>query len=155
MATPTLDHPTLPLVKAAFPGLKLQATEFRGQTTLLVPADQLHAVMRYLRDDPKCDYNFLSDVVGVDYLGYPAGSQGRFAVVYLLASYAWQQDADKWSHLDDEAMFAAALRDVAELHGDVAYEEYLGQARAYPDDGGELLPADHPPQPGQPARGVA
>ncbi|MHC4427211.1 MAG: NADH-quinone oxidoreductase subunit C [Planctomycetota bacterium] len=88
MAAPTLDHPTLPRVKAAFPGLKLQATEFRRQTTLVVPAENLHAVMRYLRDDPECDYDFLSDVVGVDYLGYPAETQGRFAVVYLLASYA-------------------------------------------------------------------
>ena len=88
MATPNLDHPTLPLVKGAFPGVKLKATEFRGQTTLIVPAEQLHAVMRYLRDDPACDYNFLSDVVGVDYQGYPAKTLGRFAVVYLLASYA-------------------------------------------------------------------
>ena len=88
METPTLDHPTLARVKAAFPGVRLQATEFRQQTTLIAPAENLHAVMRYLRDDPECDYDFLSDVVGVDYLGYPARTQGRFAVVYLLASYA-------------------------------------------------------------------
>ena len=36
--TPNLDHPTLPLVKDAFPDVKLMATEFRGQTTLVVPA---------------------------------------------------------------------------------------------------------------------
>ena len=55
MPVPNLDHPTLPLVKAAFSGVALQATEFRGQTTLIVPAGDLHAVMRYLRDDPACD----------------------------------------------------------------------------------------------------
>jgi NADH-quinone oxidoreductase subunit C len=87
-APPQLDHPTLPLVKAAFPGVRFKATEFRGQTTLIVPADGLHAVMRYLRDDPQCDYAFLSDVVGIDYLGYPSKTLGRFAVVYLLASHA-------------------------------------------------------------------
>ena len=85
---PSLDHPTLPLVKAAFPDIKLQATEFRNQTTLIVAAEHLHAVMRYLHDDPDCDYNFLSDVTAIDYLGYPAETQGRMAVVYLLASYA-------------------------------------------------------------------
>jgi NADH-quinone oxidoreductase subunit C len=87
MAAPNLDHPTLPLVKAAFPEVKLKASEFRRQTALVVPPGQLHAVMRYLRDEPACDYNFLSDVVGIDYLGYPAGMPGRFAVAYLLASY--------------------------------------------------------------------
>jgi NADH-quinone oxidoreductase subunit C len=86
-ATPNLDHPTLPLVKEAFPGVKFKATEFRGQTTLIVPAADLHKVMRFLRDDPRCDYNFLSDVTAADYLGYPAKTLGRFAVVYVLASY--------------------------------------------------------------------
>ncbi len=89
--TPTLSHPTLPLIKAAFPGVRFQATEFRGATTLIVPADQAHAVLRHLRDDPGCDYDFLSDVIGIDYLGYPAETLGRFAVVYLMASYAHGQ----------------------------------------------------------------
>lgn len=87
MAKANLDHPTLALVKVAFTDIKFKATEFRGQTTLIVPAERLHTVMRYLRDDPECDYNFLSDVVGIDYLGYPAKTLGRFAIVYLLISY--------------------------------------------------------------------
>ncbi len=85
---PTLDHPTLPLIKEAFPDVRLQATEFRRQTTLIVAPESVHAVLRHLRDDPACDYDFLSDVVGMDYLGYPARTQGRFAVAYLLAGYA-------------------------------------------------------------------
>ncbi len=88
MARPHLDHPTLPLVKTAFGGVAFRATEFRAQTTLIVPPEHLHPVLRYLRDDPACDYNFLSDVVGVDYLDYPAEVPRRFAVVYLLASFA-------------------------------------------------------------------
>ncbi len=84
--TPHLDHPTLPLVKAAFPDVSFKASEFRGQTTLIVPPPELHRVMRFLRDDSGCDYDFLSDVTAVDYLGYPAKTLGRFAVVYLLAS---------------------------------------------------------------------
>ena len=85
---PTPDHPTLPLIKAAFPDVRLQATEFRGQFTLIVPPGDAHAVLRHLRDDPACDYDFLGDVVGMDYMGYPARTQGRFAVAYLLTSYA-------------------------------------------------------------------
>ena len=50
----TLDHPTLPLVKAAFADLSLQATEFRGMTTLIVPPEAVHRIARFLRDDPRC-----------------------------------------------------------------------------------------------------
>lgn len=94
MAKPNLDHPTLPLVKARFPQVKFLASEFRGQTTLVVPADSLHEVMAFLRHDPACAYEFLSDVTAVDYLQYPARQpmpgqtdrSARFAVVYMLAS---------------------------------------------------------------------
>lgn len=93
MNKPNLDHPTLPLVKAGFPGVKFFATEYRGQTTLIVPKDKVHEVLAFLRDDPSCRYNFLSDVAGIDYLGYPAAAGpaemlGRFAVVYNLISHA-------------------------------------------------------------------
>lgn len=85
---PRLDHPDLPAVKAAFPSARLFATEFRGQTTLVVPAEIVHEVARLLRDNPKCDYSFLADVTAADYLGYPAETQGRFAVVWELVSPA-------------------------------------------------------------------
>ena len=88
MPQPNTDHPSLASVKSAFPGVSLAATDFRGQTTLIVPPGELHSIMKHLRDDSECDYNFLSDVVGVDYLKYPAQMPGRFAVVYLLISLA-------------------------------------------------------------------
>jgi len=81
---PNLDHPVLPLVKEAFPGKRLRATEFRQQTTLIVETADLHEVMEFLRNDPRCGYNFLSDVAGVDYLEYPTPMPGRFAVIYNL-----------------------------------------------------------------------
>ncbi len=84
---PNLDHPTLGIVKERFPGKSLGATKFRGQTTLIVDAADLHEVMRFLRDDSRCAYDFLSDVMGIDYLNYPAPLPGRFAVGYLLCSY--------------------------------------------------------------------
>lgn len=82
---PTLDNPTFKRVKEAFSGTKFRGTEFRGQSTLVVEPGQLHTVMRFLRDE--CGYNFLSDVVGIDYLNYPAKMPGRFAVAYILCNY--------------------------------------------------------------------
>ncbi len=84
-SVPTLDHPTFKKVKAAFPGKKFRATEFRGQSTLVVEPKHLHAVMKFLRAE---GYDFLSDVVGIDYLNYPAKMPGRFAVAYILCNYS-------------------------------------------------------------------
>lgn len=92
MSKPNLDHPTLPLIKAHFADRRFFASEFRGQTTLVVDRDDLHEVLTFLRDDEQCRYNFLSDIVGIDYLNYPGnaddddGPRGRFAVVYNLIS---------------------------------------------------------------------
>ena len=83
-----LDHPTLPVLKAAFPDAKFLAAEFRGQTTVVVPRERLKDVCRLLRDDPQCSYEFLADVTAVDYLNYPSPQPGRFAVIWNLVSHA-------------------------------------------------------------------
>lgn len=87
-AAPNLDHPVFAIVKDRLPGLGLTGTEFRGQSTLIVPALNLHRVMAFLRDDEACSFDFLSDVVGADYLDYPSPQPGRFAVIYNLCSTA-------------------------------------------------------------------
>jgi NADH-quinone oxidoreductase subunit C len=82
------EHPTLTRLKSAFAAQGLRAAEFGGQTTIVVPKDRLHDVLRFLRDDADCAYDLLSDVCGVDYLNYPGAEKlpGRFAVVYNLVS---------------------------------------------------------------------
>ena len=81
--TPTLDHPNFAAVRGAFPSARLNGTSFRGQSTLVVEPGDLHAVMAFLKG---LGYDFLSDVAGVDYLGYPAEMPGRFAVLYNLVN---------------------------------------------------------------------
>ena len=160
MAAPNLDHPTLPLVKSAFPGVKFKATEFRGQTTLIVPPGQLHAVMRYLRDEPACDYNFLSDVTGLDYLNYPAETPGRFAVVYLLASYAHERRLAVKVYLDptidtsgiepDPALELDSVTDIwpgAEWPEREVYDMYGIRFRNHPDLRRILMWKDYPAHP--------
>lgn len=88
MATQTKpDHPTFAFVKQAFPRKIFRATEFRGNATLIVEPGDAHEVMRFLKTNHETAYNFLSDVAGFDYLGYPAETPGRFAVVYALISH--------------------------------------------------------------------
>ncbi|MFI4873444.1 MAG: NADH-quinone oxidoreductase subunit C [Phycisphaerales bacterium JB061] len=81
------SHPTFARVKEAFPSKKLRATEFRGDSCLIVEPADLHEVMAFLKNDEQCQYNFLSDVIGIDYKDYPTKMPGRFAVVYVLCSY--------------------------------------------------------------------
>lgn len=87
MATESAEHPTIACIRQAFPDAGLKAQQFRGQTTLVVPTERLHEVMRFLRDDPQCDYAFFSHCAGVDYLDYPVEQPGRFAVVYNIVSH--------------------------------------------------------------------
>jgi NADH-quinone oxidoreductase subunit C len=82
----TVNHPTFKRVKSQFPNAKLRASEFRDQPTLVVEPGDLHAIMKFLKHDAESAYDFLSDVIGIDYLNYPAKTVGRFAVVYNLCS---------------------------------------------------------------------
>jgi NADH-quinone oxidoreductase subunit C len=81
-----LEHSTFAAVKAKFPGKRFRATEFRGQSTLIVEPADLHEVLAFLKADPACAYDFLSDIGGIDYLNYPSKTVGRFAVYYMLVS---------------------------------------------------------------------
>ena len=83
---PRLDHPTISRVKEALDDMKLRATEFRGDTTLVADPSDTHRLLRFLRDVPTCNYDLLCDVTAVDYLNYPAPTIGRFAVVWILAN---------------------------------------------------------------------
>ncbi|HYD85894.1 MAG TPA: NADH-quinone oxidoreductase subunit C [Vitreimonas sp.] len=53
-----------------------------GELTLTARADQIYAVITFLRDDPRCRFTTLIDICGVD---YPQRAK-RFDVVYHLLS---------------------------------------------------------------------
>ncbi|MBX3411095.1 MAG: NADH-quinone oxidoreductase subunit C [Pirellulales bacterium] len=76
MATPE----TIDALTHAYPGLA--TSEFRGETRVVVPRDQLLALFQWLRDARHFD--LLVDVTCVDYLQY-RNAPDRFGLVYLLA----------------------------------------------------------------------
>lgn len=161
MATrPNLDHPTFKAVKARFPGKRFRATEYRGQSTLIVDPGDLHEVMSFLRDDPACAYNFLSDVVGVDYLGYPAETPGRFAVLYLLLSHSRDERFSVKTYLDpsiptdgieeDPALYVDSVCDLwsgAEWPEREVFDMFGIRFRNHPDLRRILLWRDYPAHP--------
>ncbi len=81
-----ITHPTLQHVTGKFPDLKLSATVFRDQVSIIVPTSHLHEIVQFLRDDDACAYDFLSNVTAVDYLNYPVKMPARFGLAYILRS---------------------------------------------------------------------
>jgi NADH-quinone oxidoreductase subunit C len=68
-------------------GAPLLATHAQhGDATALVDAGRIVDVLRFLRDDPPCGFDMLSDLCAVDYLRHPAHVGPRFEVVYHLFS---------------------------------------------------------------------
>ncbi len=88
MSSTSIEHPALQRVKEVFPEGSFTASLFRGQVTLVLDSSETHNVLRFLREDPECSYELLSDVTAVDYLDYPARTSKRFAVVWVLRSFS-------------------------------------------------------------------
>jgi NADH-quinone oxidoreductase subunit C len=83
---PSRSHPAIARVKDGLSDVHLRFTEFRNNTTIIADPKDVHHVLRFLRDDPDCNYDLLCDVTAVDYLNYPTKTIGRFAVIWILAS---------------------------------------------------------------------
>ena len=64
------------------PGAVLQVTYWVGDWSVIVPADRLLDVARFLRDDTATDFDYCSDITATD---WPPREQ-RFDVIYCLTS---------------------------------------------------------------------
>lgn len=69
-------------ITAKLPQALAEQSVFRDELRITVKKDHLVKLMQFLHDDGELAYDFLSDIVGVDYL--PA--MPRFELVYLLMS---------------------------------------------------------------------
>lgn len=69
-------------IQEKFPAEFIAANEFRNDWTVVVKADRIVEIARFLRDDPELAFDHLSDVFSVDY----PGREERFEVVYQLNS---------------------------------------------------------------------
>ncbi len=65
-------------IQQAFPEAVQNAVEWRGDLTIHVKRERLHAVCRYLHGDPGLDYDYIVHVSSVDWPDHPE----RFEVVY-------------------------------------------------------------------------
>ena len=63
-------------VRSVFPSIEARISE-NSQPWLLVPAVDIQAVSRFLRDDPDLDFASLMDLTGWDQLTYPAAPPAK------------------------------------------------------------------------------
>jgi NADH-quinone oxidoreductase subunit C len=75
-------------IRTQFPDAVQDVIEFRGETTLVVDKGALVDMCTFARDTEGLEFNFLSDLAGVDY--WP--EEPRFAACYQL--YAMQHGTD-------------------------------------------------------------
>jgi NADH-quinone oxidoreductase subunit C len=76
--TPTEE--TINALRAAIGDLTV--SEFRGETRVVIPADDVYDALKLLKE--KHGFDYLVDITCVDYLHYPE-ARDRYGLVYLLA----------------------------------------------------------------------
>lgn len=129
-----------------------------GQPYIRVPPERLLDVMRFLRDDPRCRFDFLSDVTCVDYLTYP-GAEDRFGVTYNLVSYPHDMRFFVKCFVNDpdpEVPSVTSIWRGAEWTEREVYDMFGVRFSGHPDLRRILLPpnfVDHPLRKDYPLRG--
>lgn len=74
-------------LQAHFPAAVQAISQFRGEATITVRAQDLVAVARFLRDDPELKFDHLANLTSVDWSKYPGYTgKERFTTVYHLFS---------------------------------------------------------------------
>ncbi len=69
-------------LQAQFADAVQSVEEFRGEITVTVDSEKIVEICRFCRDTEGLEYNFLSDVTGIDYLP----QEPRFGIAYHLYS---------------------------------------------------------------------
>jgi len=103
----------------------LQLTEFRTCTTIVTLPNDVHSLLRFLRDDPDCNFDLLCDVTAVDYLNYPTQTVGRFAVVWILVCTENSQRIQVKTFLDP-SIDTTGIEDDPALHLETSTDIWPG-----------------------------
>jgi NADH-quinone oxidoreductase subunit C len=78
-------HPAIEKLRERFGDAIIEIHVFRGDHTAVVEPERYHDVLEFLRTDPECDYDFLTDLSGLDRLRLQESP--RFEVIVYLYSY--------------------------------------------------------------------
>ena len=101
-------HPLAETIQARFPEGFLSAQEWRGDLAVTVKREALHAVGRFLKDDPSmaCDY-----IVHVSSVDWP-DEEDRFEVVYEVYSIRHRHRMRLKTRVPEHDCFVDSLTDI-------------------------------------------
>ncbi len=152
------EHPLLQRLRARFPNAVVATHAYRGDLTAAIVPASLLDVCTFLRDDPECAFDFLSDVTAVDYIG----SAPRFELVYHLRSLATRHRLRLKARVPEEQPRIASLvsvwrgadwleRETFDMYG-IEFEGHpdLRRIYLYPEFQGHPLRKDYPKEKRQP-----
>jgi NADH-quinone oxidoreductase subunit C len=77
------ESPRIQYLGGKFGAMILESHALHGDETVVVRREGLLEIVRFLKEDPKLDFDFLADLTAVDYLGK---KEPRFEAVYHLLS---------------------------------------------------------------------
>ncbi|MDY3554128.1 NADH-quinone oxidoreductase subunit C [Gemmata sp. JC717] len=151
--------PYLDTLNAKFAGA-FTTSSFRDNQRVLVDAEQapkvLFALLKCLKEE--CGFNFLTDIGGVDYLGY-AGATDRYCVVYGLTNLATGERVWVKAFANDpepELPSVVELWKGADWMEREVYDMYGVRFPGHPDHRRILMPSEytgHPLRKDYPLRG--
>lgn len=126
------------------PDVVIGVSDFRDETTVMVPAQRVGEVGRFLRDTPELALDFLTFVAGIDL--HPA--RPRFEVVYQLYSTKYHHRFRIKARIDESPDEPATIDSVvaiwpsADWHERETAEMFGIVFRDHPDPRKLLLPED-------------
>jgi NADH-quinone oxidoreductase subunit C len=95
-------------IAQALPGAGVQSHLGRGELTLTLAPNALPALVRFLRDDPECQFRMLLDICGVDW----PKRENRFDVVYHFLSLTLNQRVRVKVQADEQT----SVPSIADIH---------------------------------------
>ena len=135
------DHELVKKLKGKFDGAVLEASEFLGQLSVRIDAENIVEVCMFLRDDADARFNYLSDLTCVH---YPLGPERPMEVVYNLYSISRNERVRLKVALADGASVetVTAVWPTANWMEREVYDLFGVSFRNHPDLRRILLPPD-------------
>jgi len=82
-----IESSIIRIIKEKFANYIIGTHSFRGDDTIIIHKEGLKAIMQFLKEDKRMQFNMLIDITAVDYLN----AETRFEVIYHLLSLPLMQ----------------------------------------------------------------
>ena len=101
-------HPLAERIQGRFADGVLLAHEWRGDLAVTVKRESLHAICRFLRDDPAMDFDYIVHVSSVDW----PDDEERFEVVYEVYSIRLRHRLRVKTRVPEHDCYVDSLTDI-------------------------------------------